>query len=45
VDDEPEVAELIEFNLKQAGYKVLSASDGTEALTKARSSNPNLRSG
>ena len=42
VDDEPDAVELIEFNLKGAGYEVITASDGEEALKKARSSLPNL---
>ena len=42
VDDEPEAVELVEFNLKQAGYDVLTALDGAEALTKARTKSPNL---
>ena len=35
VDDEPEAVELVEFNLKQAGYAVITAADGAEALKKA----------
>jgi DNA-binding response OmpR family regulator len=42
VDDEPEAVELVEFNLRQAGFEVLTASDGAEALKKARSSLPSL---
>ena len=42
VDDEPEAVELVEFNLKQAGFEVLSAADGAEALKKARSALPSL---
>jgi two-component system phosphate regulon response regulator PhoB len=42
VDDEPEAVELLEFNLKQAGFDVLSAADGAEALKKARSALPGL---
>lgn len=42
VDDEPEAVELIEFNLKQAGFEVVSAADGAEALMKARSALPGL---
>jgi len=42
VDDEPEAVELVEFNLKQAGYDVLTAADGAEALTKSRAKTPNL---
>ena len=42
VDDEPEAVELIEFNLKQAGFGSVSAGDGAEALKKARSLTPAL---
>jgi two-component system phosphate regulon response regulator PhoB len=42
VDDEPEAVELIEFNLKQAGFDVVTAADGAEALKKARASPPSL---
>jgi two-component system phosphate regulon response regulator PhoB len=42
VDDEPDVVQLIDYNLKAAGYDVLTAADGEEALKKARSSSPDL---
>src|ERR1019366_1308172 len=42
VDDEPEAVELVEFNLRQAGYAVTTAADGAEALKKARSQTPDL---
>lgn len=42
VDDEPEAVELVEFNLKQAGYAVVTATDGAEALKKARAQTPDL---
>src|SRR6266446_6364478 len=42
VDDEPDAVELIDFNLKAAGYEVVTAADGNEALKKARSSLPDL---
>jgi len=42
VDDEPDAVELVEFNLKSAGYEVVSAQDGEEALKKARSLLPSL---
>jgi len=42
VDDEPDAVELIEFNLKSAGYDVVTAPDGEEALTKARAVLPAL---
>jgi DNA-binding response OmpR family regulator len=42
VDDEPDAVELIEFNLKQAGYDVVTATDGAVALQKARAALPSL---
>jgi len=42
VDDEPEAVELLEFNLKQAGYVVSTAGDGAEALKRARTQTPDL---
>lgn len=42
VDDEPDAIELIKFNLKAAGYEVITAADGEEALKKARSMLPDL---
>jgi two-component system phosphate regulon response regulator PhoB len=42
VDDEPDALELIQYNLKAAGYDVITAADGEEALKKARAANPAL---
>ncbi len=42
VDDEPEAVELLEFNLNQAGFTVLTASTGPEAVQKARSELPGV---
>jgi DNA-binding response OmpR family regulator len=42
VDDEPEAVELLEFNLKQAGYVVSTAGDGAEALKRARTQTPDM---
>ncbi len=42
VDDEPDAVELLEFNLKHAGFEVVTAADGTAALKKARASLPDL---
>src|SRR3989454_5236036 len=42
VDDEPDAVELVEFNLKSAGYEVVTAADGSEALKKARAHSPDL---
>ncbi len=42
VDDEPEAVELVRFNLEQAGFDVVAAADGAEALKRARSTVPSL---
>ena len=42
VDDEADVLELVEFNLRQAGYELTSAADGAEALKKAKAQLPAL---
>ena len=41
-DDEPDIREIIEYNLTREGYQVQTAKDGNEALTKARSFKPDL---
>jgi DNA-binding response OmpR family regulator len=42
VDDEPEAVELVEFNLRQSGFEVITAADGAEALKKAHATLPSL---
>ena len=42
VDDEPDVLDLVTYNLGQAGFQTDTAVDGAEALRKARSINPDL---
>lgn len=42
VDDEPDALELITFNLKNAGFDVLTADDGEAALQLARNQLPDL---
>ena len=42
MDDEPEAVELLEFNLKKAGFDVITATDGAQALKKTRSVLPHL---
>ena len=32
VDDEPDIVEIIRFNLEQKGYQVFTAYDGLEAI-------------
>lgn len=36
VDDEPDILNLLEYNLKKAGYAVMLAKDGPEAIALAR---------
>lgn len=42
VDDEPEAVELVQFNLRQAGFDTATAADGDEALKKAKAHLPAL---
>src|SRR4051794_898050 len=42
VDDEPDALELVGFNLERAGLEVVTASDGAQALRKARAMQPAL---
>lgn len=42
VDDEPDVLDLVTYNLGQAGFQTETAADGAEALRKARSISPDL---
>ena len=42
VDDEPDIIEIISFNLKKKGYQTLSAGDGLEAIKLARKELPQL---
>src|SRR5437868_2404848 len=42
VDDERHIVRLVEVNLQRAGYEVVTAYDGREALEKIKSENPDL---
>jgi two-component system, OmpR family, alkaline phosphatase synthesis response regulator PhoP len=42
VDDEPDILEFLEYNLKKEGFAVFTANDGPSALVKARSAKPDL---
>ncbi|MCS6860090.1 MAG: response regulator, partial [Abditibacteriales bacterium] len=42
VEDEKLLVESLTFNLRKAGYEVVVAYDGAEALTKARREYPDL---
>jgi len=42
VDDEPDILELIHYNLKKEGYEIETASNGKEAIEKAKVFKPDL---
>jgi two-component system alkaline phosphatase synthesis response regulator PhoP/two-component system response regulator VicR len=42
VDDERHIVRLVQVNLEKAGYEVVTAFDGKEALEKVASENPDL---
>ena len=42
VDDEPDVLDLVTYNLARAGFQTDTASDGAEALRQARATAPDL---
>ena len=41
-DDEPDILEVIQYNLEKEGYEVVTAKDGDDALAKAKSTHPKL---
>ncbi len=41
-DDEPDILEIIQYNLQNEGYEVATAKNGNEAIDKAKSFNPDL---
>ena len=42
VDDEPDILEIVEYNLKSEGYKVYTASSGIEGVSLAKEVKPDL---
>lgn len=42
VDDEPDILEILEYNLQKEGYKVATAGNGEEGLRKAEEFQPDL---
>jgi len=42
VDDEPDILEILEYNLKNEGYDTILAKDGEEGLQKAKQYKPDL---
>ena len=41
-DDEPDILEILKYNLVKEGYQVVTAKDGDEAIEKAKMFNPDL---
>lgn len=41
-DDEPDILEILSYNLEKEGYEVITAKDGDEAIDKAYQHKPNL---
>jgi two-component system alkaline phosphatase synthesis response regulator PhoP len=41
-DDEPDILEIISYNLTNEGYEIFTAKDGDEALAKAQAVKPDL---
>lgn len=41
-DDEPDILEILKYNLEKEGYAVVTAKDGDEALDKSKLSQPDL---
>ncbi len=41
-DDEPDILEIINYNLSKEGYDVYNAKDGNDAIEKAKQLNPDL---
>ena len=42
VDDEPDILEILKYNLSNAGYEIYLANDGLSAIKKAKEIIPNL---
>jgi two-component system alkaline phosphatase synthesis response regulator PhoP len=41
-DDEPDILEILKYNLIKEGYQVITAQNGDEAIVKAKQTNPDL---
>lgn len=41
-DDEPDILEILQFNLTAEGYEVFTAENGPQAIEKAKAHNPDL---
>ncbi|HPA22544.1 MAG TPA: response regulator [Ferruginibacter sp.] len=41
-DDEPDILEILQYNLRAEGYEVFTAKNGNEAIEVAKINNPQL---
>jgi len=42
VDDEPDILEIVGYNLKEEGYEVVTAENGLKAIEIAKAKKPHL---
>ena len=42
VDDEPDILEIVSYNLSSEGYQIFTAKNGAEGVAKAKKKNPHL---
>ena len=42
VDDEPDIIEILQYNLEKEGYTAITAENGKEAIEKAKAHTPHL---
>ena len=42
VDDEPDIIEIVKYNLENEGYQIFTASNGLEAIKKSEEIHPHL---
>lgn len=42
VDDEPDILEIVSYNLQNEGYQIFTAANGIEAIKMAKKTNPHL---
>ncbi|MCV6630592.1 MAG: response regulator transcription factor [Flavobacteriaceae bacterium] len=42
VDDEPDILEIVGYNLSSEGYQIITAKNGVEAVSKAKKEKPHL---
>lgn len=42
IEDNPDISRVVQYELEQAGFEVLAASDGISGLSQAREEHPDL---